>query len=97
MLTTDQLTQLAFPSLDIAQRRLLKLTRLGVLDRFRWHAIVGTQSWRYTVGHVGATLIAANRGTDPPRTGEHRARVARLAANPRLPHLLGLNGSVRNR
>jgi hypothetical protein len=92
VLTTDQLTQLAFPSLDVAQRRLLKLTQLTVLDRFRWHTPLGSQSWRYTLGLIGETLIAAGRGADPPRAGEHRERLTRLAANPRLPHLLGLNG-----
>jgi len=44
VLTTTQVTQLAFPSLDVAQRRLLRLTRLGILDRFRWHALVGSEA-----------------------------------------------------
>lgn len=92
VLTTDQLTQLAFPRLDVAQRRLLQLTRLNVLDRFRWHTPLGSESWRYTLGLIGETLIAAGRGADPPRAGEHRQRLIRLAANPRLPHLLALNG-----
>lgn len=92
VLTTGQLTALAFPSPDVAQRRLLKLTRLHVLDRFRWHVPLGSQPWHYTLGTVGETLAAAARGVEAPRPAEHRARITRLAANPRLSHLLGVNG-----
>lgn len=92
VLTTRQLTELAFPSLDVAQRRLLKLTRLDVLDRFRWHVPLGSQPWHYTLGPIGETLAAAARGAEAPRAAEHRARITRLAKNPRLAHLLGVNG-----
>ena len=91
VLTTSQLTRLAFPSRTMAQRRLLRLTQLGVLDRFRWHQQVGSQDWHYTTGLLGCELIAAARGASAPRPGEHRRRLTRLAANPRLGHLLGSN------
>lgn len=35
VLTTEQIAHALFPSLDFTQRRLLKLVRLGVIDRFR--------------------------------------------------------------
>ena len=92
VLTTDQLCDLAFGSLDLAQRRLLKLTRLQVLDRFRWRLPVGSQPWHYTLGATGATLVAAGAGVDPPRPAELRRRAVRLATSPRLAHLLGVNG-----
>jgi hypothetical protein len=92
VLTTSQLTALAFPSSDVAQRRLLKLTRLDVLDRFRWHIPLGSQPWHYTLGILGDALVATARGVDPPRPAEHRARITRLATNPRLRHLIGVNG-----
>lgn len=92
VLTTNQVTQLAFPSLDVAQRRLLRLTRIGVLDRFRWHALVGSEAWHYTLGLVGAALVAAERGVEAPKAADLRRRALRLAASPRLAHLLGVNG-----
>jgi len=92
VLTTGQLAQLAFPSLGMAQRRAYRLYRLGVLERFRWHAPVGSTTWHYTLGPEGAALVAAARGTDPPRPAELRRRAMRLAASPRLAHLLGVNG-----
>lgn len=92
VLTAGQLTALAFPSSDVAQRRLLKLTRLTVLDRFRWHIPIGSQPWHYTLGMLGETLVATPRGIEPPRPAEHRARITRLATNPQLRHLLGVNG-----
>ncbi|MGH9090292.1 MAG: replication-relaxation family protein [Acidimicrobiales bacterium] len=92
VLTTGQVTQLAFPRLDVAQRRLLRLVRLGVLDRFRPYAAVGSRPWHYTVGPVGASLAAAQRGADPPSPAALRRRTTRLAESPRLAHLVGCNG-----
>ena len=92
VLTTAQLAQLCFGRLDLAQRRLLRLVRLGVLDRFRWHALVGSEAWHYTLGPAGAAIDAAGRGVEAPRAAELRRRALRLAASPRLAHLLGVNG-----
>jgi hypothetical protein len=92
VLTTSQITQLAFVSLGTAQRRLHSLHELAVLDRFRWHVPIGSASWHYTLGIHGAALVAAAQGVDPPRPAELRRRLTRLATNPRLGHLLGVNG-----
>ena len=35
VLTSPQIAHALYPSLDFAQRRLLKLTETGVIDRFR--------------------------------------------------------------
>ncbi len=91
VLTTSQLTRLAFPSRVMAQRRLLRLYQLGVLDRFRWYQTVGSQDWHYTTGLLGAELLAAARTATPPRPSEQHRRISRLAASPRLAHLLGIN------
>jgi hypothetical protein len=92
VLTTNQIAQLAFPSLDVAQRRLLRLNRISVLDRFRWHAPVGSEAWHYTLGPIGAALVAAERGVEAPKPADLRRRALRVAASPRLEHLLGING-----
>lgn len=92
VLTTGQLADLAFPNLDTAQHRLALLHRRGVLARFRSCQRPGSQPWRYSLGLVGAALVAAQRGTPPPRPATHAERIARLARHPALPHLLGTNG-----
>jgi hypothetical protein len=90
--TTDQLARVFFSRLDVAQRRLLRLTRLTVLDRFRWQLPVGSESWHYVLGPIGATLAAARREVDAPPPSKLRTRTMRLAVRPQLEHLLGLNG-----
>lgn len=93
VLTTEQVTAVGFGSATTARHRLAVLHRLGVLDRFRLAVPGGgSQSWRYTLGPVGAAIVAAARGVAPPRPGAHRARVLRLATSPTLDHLLGVNG-----
>ena len=44
VLTTGQLADFAFPSLHVAQRRMLLLTRRELVDRFRWHTPRGSQA-----------------------------------------------------
>ncbi|MCO1575203.1 replication-relaxation family protein [Crossiella sp. SN42] len=94
VLTTEHLAALAgFPTLDRAQRRLLTLYRSHLLDRFRHPRPDGSMtSWRYALGPAGAAILAAMRGTEPPRPAALRTRLLRLAAHPALNHLLGVNG-----
>lgn len=92
VLTTGQVTTLLFPSVRLAQRRLLRLYRLGWLDRFR-HAppAGGSVSWRWTLGPLGAHLQAAAAGSPMPSERTIRDRLTRLAASPTLTHRLGVN------
>lgn len=92
VLTTAHLVSLAFPSRDRAEQRLRILARRDVLSRFRPCVRPGSAEWRYVVGCIGAAILAARRGVSPPRPATHTARVLRLAENPRLGHLLGVNG-----
>ncbi|MDA8314548.1 MAG: replication-relaxation family protein [Actinomycetota bacterium] len=92
ILTTEQICNLCFTSLVSAQHRLVTLWRLGVLDRFRSIRPVGSESWRYTLGPLGAGLVAAERGVDPPRASVLRDRVVALAAGQRTAHTLEVNG-----
>jgi hypothetical protein len=92
VLTTEQVCDLCFTSLVSAQHRLVALFRLGVLDRFRPLRPTGSESWRYSLGAVGAALVAAERGVEAPRPSVLRDRVVALAAGQRTNHTLGVNG-----
>jgi hypothetical protein len=92
VLTTEQVCDLCFTSLVSAQHRLVALFRLGVLDRFRPLRPTGSESWRYSLGAVGAALVAAERGVEAPRPSVLRDRVVALAAGQRTNHPLGVNG-----
>jgi len=91
VLTTEQVVDLCFNHLVTAQHRLVALYRLGVLDRFRPLRPTGSESWRYSLGPMGAALVAAERGIEAPRPSVLRDRVTALAAGQRTSHTLGLN------
>jgi hypothetical protein len=90
--TTEQLTEVAFGALGRARNRLNTLHQRGVLDRFRHLVRPGSQSWRWTLGPVGAAILAAGRDQPQPRPGSVREATMRLAASPQLGHRLGVNG-----
>jgi hypothetical protein len=90
--TTDQLAALAFTSLGRTRNRLSDLHARGVLDRFRHYQRPGSQAWRWTLGPVGAAIVAASRGEPLPRPTAVRDATARLSTSPTLPHLLAVNG-----
>ncbi|WP_020670201.1 replication-relaxation family protein [Amycolatopsis nigrescens] len=93
VLTSNQIAQLLpYPNLNRAQRRLLSLWHWHVLDRFRHPAANGSLTgWRYTLGVAGHGVLAAMRGLAPARPSSVREQVLRLATDPRLAHLLGIN------
>ena len=90
--TTDQLVDLAFGSVGRARNRLNTLHDRDILDRFRHYQRPGSQSWRWTLGPVGAALVAAGHGDTLPRPAAVRDATARLAMSPTLGHLLSVNG-----
>jgi hypothetical protein len=92
VLTTEQVCDLCFTSLTSTQHRLVVLFRLGVLERFRPLRSTGSASWRYTLGLLGAAVVAAERGVEAPRPSVVRDRVVALAAHQRTAHTLGVNG-----
>jgi hypothetical protein len=92
VLTTFQICHALFGSLDFAQRRLLKLHQLGLVDRFRpLRAGGGSYPWHYVLDRVGAEFVAASRDQTPPRPGQTIERKRRIAASRMLDHLLGVN------
>ena len=73
--TTEPAHRAAFGSLGRARNRLNLLHVRGVLDRFRHYAASGSESWRWTLGPVGAAIVAAARGEPfpaPPPSGTRR-------------------------
>lgn len=91
-LTTEQLAAALFGSIGRARARLTLLHSRDIVDRFRHYQRPGSQSWRWTLGPVGAALIAARRGQPLPRPSTVRDATARLAMSPTLRHLLTANG-----
>lgn len=90
-LTTAQITALAFNSERKARQRLRHLHERDVLARFRSLVRPGSQSFRWTLGPVGAAVVAATADQPIPRPNTVRAATARLATSPRLQHLLEVN------
>lgn len=92
VLTTDQIHRLHYQSLRTCQIRLRQLHTLGLLDRFRFARLDGgSQPWHWVLGLHGARFTAAATGRPTPTPRTHRDQVVRLAASPRLPHLLATN------
>jgi hypothetical protein len=90
--STEHLVCLAFGSPGRARNRLNLLHARDILGRFRHYHRPGSQSWRWTLGPVGAAVVAASRGEAMPRPAAVRDTTARLAMSPRLNHLLATNG-----
>jgi hypothetical protein len=94
VLTTSQIRDLAFGSLNVAEHRLVTLARLGVLERFRpvWPHGGGSAPWHYVLGPAGAAVLAAEQATTPGQLGYRRDRMLAIAHSQRLSHQLGVNG-----
>ncbi|MEV6965710.1 replication-relaxation family protein [Hamadaea sp. NPDC051192] len=92
-LTTDQIAKALFPSLDFAQRRLLKLTSMGAVGRFRPNKPDGgSYPYHYVLAQVGYEHVMGQRGLGLPRRDQAKRRYQSLISRPDLPHLLGGNG-----
>jgi hypothetical protein len=91
VLTTEQITMLCYPSRHRARYRLRQLHRREVLDRFRHASRPGSDTYRWTLGPVGAAITATAAGKPPPRPQQVRAHVDRLATSPKLSHLIAVN------
>ncbi|HZM84264.1 MAG TPA: replication-relaxation family protein [Candidatus Limnocylindrales bacterium] len=91
-LTTAQIAHALFPSLDFAQRRLLTLTGLTAVTRFRPNKLDGgSYPFHYVLDQLGFTYIMGERGQGLPRRDEARRRLQSVTTRPDLRHLLGVN------
>jgi hypothetical protein len=95
VLTAPQICALAFTSVRVANKRLVALTELGLLDRFRLpRAAYGNTPWQYVLGPGGAQLIAAERGLTVAQLGYQRAKLLAHAARADLPHTTGCHDTL---
>ena len=91
VLTSHQLTHLAFNHLDTAEDRLRTLTRLGVLDRFRPRRDTGSAPYHYVLGPLGAATLAADQGISVAELGYRRATILAIAHSRQLPEIVAVN------
>ncbi|MFF3667463.1 replication-relaxation family protein [Microtetraspora malaysiensis] len=91
VLTCHQITELAFNGPITARHRLVKLNRIGVLDRFRPKPPVGSAPWHYVLGEPGAAVLATEDGIDLHEFGYRRDRALSIAYSQRLAHTVGTN------
>ncbi|WP_238006129.1 replication-relaxation family protein [Dactylosporangium sp. AC04546] len=92
VLTSFQIAHALFPSVNFAQRRLRSLMNDDLVDRFRpQRQDGGSHPYHYVLGQLGADVVSAQRGADPPRRDHARKRRWQLTNRANLPHLLGVN------
>jgi hypothetical protein len=92
VLTTTQITQLAFGTTRAATRRLLILYQHQAVDRFRPLAQTGSAPWHWVLGPAGAQVLAAEDAITPGQLAYRRDRALAIAVSPRLAHTTGLSG-----
>lgn len=91
VLTSHQITTLAFPSFRSGRMRLRELFQWGVLDRFQPFVSVGTAPMHYVLAPAGAAVLAAQDGLDVKQLGYRHDRAIGIAHSLRLAHTIGVN------
>ncbi|ASO21612.1 hypothetical protein FHR81_003256 [Actinoalloteichus hoggarensis] len=91
VLTSQQITDLAFPSGRAARRRLLELFQWSVLDRFQPFTTHGAAPMHYVLAPAGAGVLAAEDGLDVKDLGYRRDRAFGIAYSLHLAHTIGIN------
>ena len=92
VLTTGQITQLAFGTTRAANTRMTTLYRYRAVDRFRPLAAAGSSPLHYILDEAGATLLTAEDGITLADLGYRGDRAMGIALSPRLSHDVGANG-----
>ena len=92
VLTTDQLTALAFDNVITARHRLSLLVDLGMVRRFRPRAVSGSAPWHYVLGPIGAAMLGQEDRDEKKWQPQVRAdRQLALERSQRLGHMTGAN------
>ena len=92
VLTTAQVTQLAFGTTRAATARMTTLYQYRAVDRFRPLAPAGSSPLHFILDEAGAMLLAAEDGITAADLGYRRDRSMAIALSPRLAHDTGANG-----
>lgn len=90
VMTTRQVARLHFGQAGerVAIRRLTRLHRYGLVDRFRPFAERGTRPYHWVLAPGGAALLAAHR--DVEQLSYKHERALAVACSPHLGHMVGL-------
>ena len=91
VLTTKQLFELHFTSLQRTRARLLQLYDMGVLWRNRPRTHLGSLPWHYTLDEIGAWIVAEHLGIELGAVGYRDDRKRTLVDSPRLRHTRAVN------
>jgi hypothetical protein len=96
VLTTTQVTALAFRGRRQAERRLATLWAWRCIDRFRPHTPLGGGSapFHWVLDDAGAAVLAAAHGMTIREFGYHRGTALAIAHSQRLRHTVGTNSFV---
>ncbi|GAA2212971.1 hypothetical protein GCM10009850_084330 [Nonomuraea monospora] len=83
-----------FDTDDAARRRLLALTRMGLLERFRPNLppAMGTAPYHYVIGETAAAVLDSEDGIELSGFGYRRDRILSIVYSQRLAHTVGTNG-----
>lgn len=93
VLTTAQITQLAFGTTRAATARMTTLYQYRAVDRFRPLAPAGSSPLHFVLDEAGAMLVAAEDGITPADLGYRRDRAMAVALSPASPTMSGRTGS----
>ncbi|MGW6054458.1 replication-relaxation family protein [Streptomyces sp. NPDC055189] len=92
VLTTHQITELAWPSARAANQRLLQLYKWRVLDRFQPFLTYGSAPMHYVLDIAGAAVLAREDGVEISDLRYRHDHSIGVAHSLQLDHLLGTNG-----
>jgi hypothetical protein len=91
VLTTDQLFELHFSSIQRARARLSQLHAMGVIWRTRPRTHVGSLPWHNILDEIGSMIVAEYLGIDQREVGYRNDRKRTLIDSQRLRHTRAAN------
>jgi hypothetical protein len=92
VLTTTQITQLAFGALSTGAHRMQHLWWLRAVDRVQPFTATGSAPMHYVLGDGGAAVLAAEHGITAAELGYRRDRALATFHSVKLAHTVGING-----